>query len=75
MQILVNLVSVGDSTYEMDAADQASRRFERRFVKTIRLREKPRCEQLTKQLKLIHSKLVEVFTAPKNMSIKLQPKS
>jgi phosphoglycolate phosphatase-like HAD superfamily hydrolase len=74
MQTLVNVVSVGDSVYEMEAAEQASRRFDRRLVKTIRLREKPRGEQLCKQLKLVSSKLSEVFGSHKSLTIKLQPK-
>ncbi len=68
------MISVGDSNYEMEAADQSTRRFDRRFLKTVRLREKPRGDQLLKQLKLVNSRLNEVFSSPKSLTIRLQPK-
>ena len=71
---LLNLITVGDSAYEMEAAEQASSRFEKRFLKTVRLRDKPRGEQLLKEVRLVYSRLSELFCCPKNMSIKLQPK-
>ena len=74
IETLVNVVSVGDSTHEMEAAEHCTRRFDKRFVKTIKLREKPRADQLLKQLRLISGKLPEVFASPKSLTIRLQPK-
>jgi len=70
----MNMLSIGDSSYEIEAADISTRRFEKRFIKTIKLREKPRGEQLLKQLKLVGSKLNELFSSPKTLTIRLQPK-
>jgi hypothetical protein len=72
--VALNLVCIGDSRYEMEAADRASACFEKRFVKTVKLKEKPQLEELSKQLLLVEESLRDLVRQTKSMSIRLEKK-
>jgi hypothetical protein len=48
--------------------------FEKRFVKTIKLKEKPRMDDLIKELHLVEEKLRELIKQTKSLAIKLEKK-
>jgi hypothetical protein len=73
-QIITNLVSVGDSNFEMDAVHVMGREFEEAFVKTIKFREHPSPEELYKQLELITQKFERIVEGARNFKIGLERK-
>lgn len=72
--VALNFVCIGDSKYEIEAAEKATVEFERRFVKTIKLKEKPKAEDLCKQLHLVEEKLRDLVKQTKSLAIKLEKK-
>jgi len=71
---ITNLVVLGDSTIEMEAAAHLAKRFSAACIKTIKFKEVPTPEELNKQLKLVISKLEEIVMSPKNWTIRLERK-
>jgi len=71
-EIITNLVSVGDSKFEMDAAHLLGQQFTRCFIKTVKLRESPTPETLMKELDLIVSKFDKIVLKDTNMKIHLE---
>ena len=69
--MITNLICVGDSNIEMDAAHTLGKEFSQSIVKTIKFRENPKPEELIKQQDLVTSKLKEIYDNPKNLTIKL----
>ncbi len=72
--VALNLVCIGDSRYEMEAADRATTSFEKRFVKTVKLKEKPQLEELRKQLLLVEERLRDLMRQTKSLTIRLEKK-
>lgn len=52
-QIITNLISIGDSNFEMDAVHVMGQEFEQALVKTIKFKANPTDEELHKQLELV----------------------
>jgi len=50
---IANLISVGDSNFEMDAIEILGRQFKEAVVKTVKLWERPSPEDLRRQLQLV----------------------
>ncbi|CDW81094.1 UNKNOWN [Stylonychia lemnae] len=63
--IITNIVAVGDSQIEIDAAVKS-------YVKTVKLKEQPNLVELTKQVELILSQFEEICSCAKNLTIRLQ---
>uniref|UniRef100_A0A7S4RYH8 Uncharacterized protein n=1 Tax=Alexandrium monilatum TaxID=311494 RepID=A0A7S4RYH8_9DINO len=70
---VANLISLGDSKYEMDAVHVMGRKFSKATVKTIKFLEKPRPEALLKQLKLVAQKFKRIVEKPHSLQISLGP--
>ena len=56
----------------MNAAETMNKQFDLILLKTIKFKELPLIGELIQQLDLINSKLQEIFTDLKNVSIKLE---
>ena len=69
---VMNIVAIGDSKIELDAATNLSQRFSRAFIKTIKFKESPTPEELIKQVKLVKKKLNEIVLSSKNWTIRLE---
>lgn len=69
---ITNLVVLGDSMVEMDAAKTLKNCYSRACIKTIKFQDSPTPEELMKQLGLVASKFQEICTAAKDMTIRLE---
>ena len=69
---VTNLVVMGDSMVEMDAAKTLKGCYSRACIKTIKFQDSPSPEELTKQLGLVASKFGEICTSAKDMTIRLE---
>merc|ERR1719401_281322 len=73
-QIITNLISLGDSSFEMDAVHVMGKEFAQALVKTIKFRENPSPEELLKQLELVGQKLERIAENARNLKIGLERK-
>lgn len=71
-ETITNLVSVGDSNFEMDAVHLLGQQFSRSLIKTVKLQESPNPEELMKELDLIVSKFRKIVEKATNMKIRLE---
>ena len=74
MQLITNLMCVGDSNIEMEAAQILAREFSQTLVKTIKFRENPKPDELVKQQELVWDKLEQIYLSTKNLTIRLERK-
>lgn len=73
-EIITNLISLGDSNFEMEAVHIMGREFEQALVKTIKFRESPTPEELLKQLDLVSQKFARIVENARNLKIGLERK-
>jgi len=73
-QIITNLISLGDSNFEMDAVHVMGKEFAQALVKTIKFRENPSPEELLKQLELVTQKFAKIVENARNLKIGLERK-
>lgn len=69
---ITNLVVLGDSMVEMDAAKTLKSCYSRACIKTIKFQDSPTPEELIKQLGLVTGKFQELCTAAKDMTVRLE---
>merc|ERR1711988_1713218 len=74
IDIITNLISLGDSNFEMDAVHVMGEKFDQALVKTIKFREGPSPEELVKQLELVNQKFERIVQNPRNLKIGLERK-
>jgi hypothetical protein len=74
-QTITNLVSVGDSTFEMDAAYALGQQFSHSVIKTVKLQECPTPEELMKELDIITPKFQTIVERANSMKIRLERKA
>lgn len=72
LKLLTNLVVIGDSLIEMEAAYLLGKKFECCYVKTIKMKDAPSPKQLLKQLKLLYSELPNICEVHQNLLISIQ---
>merc|ERR1719345_264322 len=68
-QIITNLISLGDSNFEMDAVHVMGKEFAQALVKTIKFQESPSPEELLKQLGLVSQRFEQILGNPRNLKI------
>jgi len=73
--IVTNLISVGDSNYEMEATAIMGQDFSEARVKTIKLRDNPTADELRKELELIVQRFERIAANAQNMKITLERNS
>ena len=69
-----NIMCMGDSTYEMEAAHGLANKFPDGFIKAIKFKEFPKIEELISQLNLILDKFDFIYSACKNWTITIDKK-
>lgn len=72
--IVTNIICVGDSNIEMEAASKMGLLFKEVFIKTIKFKEEPKPEQIIKQLMLISEQFVNIHSEARDISIKVEKK-
>ena len=72
--LITNLMCIGDSNIEMEAAQILAREFTQTLVKTIKFRENPKPDELIKQQELVCDKLEQIYLSTKNLTIRLERK-
>ena len=70
--MITNIVALGDSMMEIDAAHHLAQKFKTAFIKTVKFREFPKPNELVKQLNLVIQKFNEIVHSPKNLTIRLE---
>jgi hypothetical protein len=69
--LVTNLICIGDSVIEMEAAHILASKFNQAFIKTIKFREKPRPEELYKQLNLLISEFNVISSSVQNLTVRV----
>lgn len=74
-QIATNIICLGDSELEIEAAGTLSKKFKQAIVKTVKLKSCPTAEELIKQINIIVEKFDQIYTTLRTLTIKLERKS
>jgi hypothetical protein len=74
MNLVTNIICCGDSVFEMEAGKILASKFEQAFIKTIKFRESPKPEELNKQLRLVIDQFNGIYSAVKNLTIRVEKK-
>ena len=69
-----NIMCLGDSAYEIEAAHGLAGKFPNGFIKAIKFREYPKIDELTSQLGLVLDKFNFIYSACKNWTITVDKK-
>jgi hypothetical protein len=73
-KIITNLISLGDSTIEMDAVHVMGNEFSQAMIKTVKFRDSPTPEELAKQLELVAQKFEKIILNARSLKISLERK-
>mmetsp|Transcript_29227 Transcript_29227/g.51115 ORF Transcript_29227/g.51115 Transcript_29227/m.51115 type:complete len:458 (+) Transcript_29227:103-1476(+) len=71
-QVVTNVVSLGDSHFEMDAALVMGRQFEQAMIKTVKFQEAPSPEELVKQQELVCQEFERIVGNARNLRVRVQ---
>lgn len=74
VNLVTNLICLGDSTIEMEAAHVLASKFSQAFIKTIKFKEIPRPNELNKQLKTVDTQFSKIYDSVKNLTIRVEKK-
>lgn len=73
--LVTNLICLGDSFIEMDAARILASKFTQAFIKTVKFKENPKPDELNKQLVLVAGQFNDGIYSPiKNLTIRVERK-
>lgn len=72
--LVTNIICLGDSFIEMEAAHVLASKFTQAFIKTIKFRESPKPEELNKQLSLVADQFPIIYSTIKNLTIRVEKK-
>jgi hypothetical protein len=72
--LVANIICMGDSIIEMEAAHVLASKFSQAFIKTIKFREAPKPEELVKQLSLVSEQFSTIYSSVKNLTIRVERK-
>lgn len=67
-----NIIALGDSMMELEAAHQLALRFQKALIKTVKFRELPKPNELVKQLNLVITKFQDIVNNSRNLTIRLE---
>jgi len=71
----INIICIGDSNIEMQAANALAAEFKSSYLKTIKFRESPKLEELIKQINLVVNNLKKIYEEKKNVIITVEKKN
>ena len=69
---IINLIAVGDSLLEMEAARYFAEQSDRCLAKLIKFRENPTFQELRKELEVMNTQFTHIFSQCRNVNIKLE---
>jgi hypothetical protein len=72
--LVTNLICLGDSIIEMEAAHILASKFSQAYIKTIKFREAPKPDELIKQLNLVIEQFDKIYSSVKNLTIRVEKK-
>jgi len=73
--VIANIVSIGDSRAEMEAARCLGEQMSHSIVKTVKFKNNPGVNDLIKQLNLLNDKFEQIITSRASLTIRLEKKS
>lgn len=73
--LVTNIICLGDSFIEMEAGHVLASKFSQAFIKTVKFRESPKPEELNKQLSLVAEQFPAIYSAVKNLTIRVEKKA
>lgn len=73
-KLVTNLICLGDSIIEIEAAHILASKFSHAYIKTIKFKENPAPMELHKQLTLIVSQFDKIYSSVKNLAIRVEKK-
>ena len=74
VKLVTNIICLGDSLFEMEAGRVLASQFTQAFIKTVKFREGPKPEELNKQLNLVITQFNSIYSAVKNLTIRVEKK-
>lgn len=72
--LITNIICLGDSFIEMEAAQVLAGKFSKAFIKSVKFRESPKPEELNKQLTLVADQFLAIYSSIKNLTIRVERK-
>lgn len=72
--LITNIICVGDSSFEIEAGRILASKFIHAVIKTIKFREKPKPEELNKQLNLVLNQFNSIYSSSKNLTVRVERK-
>jgi hypothetical protein len=73
--LVTNILCLGDSFIEMEAAHVLASKFTQAFIKTVKFKESPKPEELNKQLSLVADQFGTIYSSVKNLTIRVEKKN
>ena len=74
LNLPTNIICMGDSTCEIEAAHSLAEKFPNGYIKAIKFRELPKIDELISQLNLVLDKFNFIYSACKNWTITVDKK-
>ena len=72
--LITNILCLGDSVFEMEAGKILASNFIHAVIKTIKFMERPKPEELNKQLNLVLNQFNSIFSSYKNLTVRVEKK-
>ena len=72
VQLVTNIICLGDSFIEMEAGRILASKFSQAFIKTVKFRENPKPEELNKQLIVVANQFNDIYSTVKNLTIRVE---
>jgi len=73
--VIANIVSIGDSRAEMEAARCLGEQMSHSIVKTVKFKNNPGVNDLIKQINLLNDRFEQIITSRASLTIRLEKKS
>ena len=75
LNIPTNIICFGDSIVELEAGKNLASKINNSFIKTIKFKERPEPQYMIKEINLINNRLDYIYSAARNISIKIEKKN
>jgi hypothetical protein len=75
INLVTNLICLGDSTIEIEAANILGLHLKQVYIKTVKFKSNPTVDELINQLKLVIEHFGKIYSSVKNMNVKVIQKA